>query len=391
MSNKLESELTNSANNKINELVDHFQTKNLQLESKYKLQLINDIKQAKDAFMKEINEHLKIVDTFSLKSDLAINLKRINNQCKLFKQNVDSKLESISKLKDLLKIDSILKKNFESNVDDNELNVINESINKISLKTNLDDVKDVNNLNELNRVFKEAIGDLIDSFEAKGNEAIDNTKSSLNKHTIDFQNEINLLKYELDGQESIESKSIQDEQNGKKLKDAIKNELDKELKKIIENLNQTDQNKQIKAFNKQLAIAKKAYLNKLKKSDCLLINQYLDNIKFFQKKLWSKFNLIFSDLITNLDNSSEESSKQYKSDPSILKSLNDCIEKTIRNYDSYLAKTIDQAQETIIKKLKEIDNQFMRDLQLNERRMNKKLIDKFIQSIDLNKRNCNLK
>lgn len=78
--NRINAELLNYACGKGNEVVDNFSFKILQLENKNKGQLIADVKAAKEVLMKEINEHLRMVDKFDPKTDITINLRRVNKQ-----------------------------------------------------------------------------------------------------------------------------------------------------------------------------------------------------------------------------------------------------------------------------------------------------------------------
>lgn len=310
---------------------------------------------------------------------------QFSSKGKLFKENIDAKLEPVYKLKDHLKLNDYLKKNFETMINEQEMNDLYELITKMDLKKVFDeDDKDLDD-SEIDKALKEWSKKLIDNFGAKSAEKIDNMKSSLNKSTIDFRNEIIQLKQDIERQEfRNDAKSYQDEQNMRKLKELFRTDIDKELKEIIFRLYQVDQTNQIQRFNKKLALNKKIYLNDLKKSDCNLIIQYLEHIQMFKRKLWSKLSSTFSELITNL-NTDSDASKGFKGDTLILKSLNECIEKAIKNYDTFITKTIDHTLDNVNKKLKEFDDKYIQELQVNENRVNKELTDKIIQSFDMGK------
>ena len=318
--------------------------------------------------MKEVSESLKMIES-TYKGDNKLNLtKRLSNQCKLLKESLQSGLEPVKQLKDHLTIETGgVRKYFESNLNENEITELADMIDKQNSKCISTADQD-----DLNKMMKESvlIRDIFSNFETNSKEIIDSVKTSLIKDSIDFQNRI--LQTKTDNQE---------------LKQLLKSDLEKQLKQVIDDLVQTSlqTHQNVKTFDKNVIKAKKAYMNDLRKADCLLIIQYLEHMKRSRKRLWSKLNSILTELITNLNNVSD-SSNASKGDESILKSLNDCMDKVIKFNDQSLNRAIDQTLNLVTKKLKEFDEQHLAELQKVEKQINKELADKFIQSIDSSKK-----
>ena len=355
-------ELFDYATKKSDELIDEFAFKSQQLGNRYRLRLLNDVKAAKSTLMKEIGEHLRMVDTFDLKTDVTANLKRVNNQCRALKKSVESRLE-VDKLASHLKLKNFLKIYFESNINQNEINELYELIKRLDVKSFFDFESSAQ------LVEPAAARELAKSFEVKGKETIENIKSSLSKSGTDFQNEVMQLKNDIDKQTPSE-KSLRDSANPKNFKETLKAETDRELKRILGDLAKADQSDQIRDYKRQLTTNKKIYMNELAKSDCSLTIQCLEHIKTLKMRLWVKFILTFGEFVQLIGQEGSEASKLFKSDTLLLKSLNECVERSIKNYDVF-AKTNDQKLEAAVKKLKELDDQFAEELRTGEKQTNR--------------------
>lgn len=391
--NKFESLLLANAISKSDELVNNFSLKNLAIENKFKSKLLNDVNSAKTEMMIELKESLKLIvplekqkqDKSTNKTETRIDLKncctkRINYQRKLYKTELDTKLELNRILKEFQKMDNMMKNYFESTINETEINDLNDLF--AHLNPSIEKSYDCED--DLNKLLKESITirNAINSFEIKCREIIDNMRPLLTKRTMDFQAEITFLKSEFENQLAIDFKK--DDQNLNRSKQNLKNELENHLKKIIDNLILTStQNKQIQMLFKNLIKIRTIYTNRLNESDYQMIIHYFDHFKWFRKRLWTLFHKNLIEMINNLNsNVPSDISNQmqtYKSDISIIRSLNECINKLINFYEQLSNKTVlDQTLDAIVKKLKEFDEQFLIDLKSIEKESNKEMTTKFI-------------
>lgn len=370
-------ELLNFATKKSDELVNEFCFKSQQLENRYRLQLLNDVKSAKNSLMKEISEHLRVADAFDPKTDLTVNLKRVNNQCRAFKKSVESRLE-VDQLSGHLKLKNLLQRAFESNINPNEINELYELISKMDVKSFFDfENSTVADQSEADKTFKEpaSVWPLVKGFEMKGKESIETIRTSLSKSGTAFQNEFMQLKAEIDKPKagSCEGNRGSLQAEAKSFKETLKVNADRELKQILNGLSKAGQSDRTRDYRRQLTANKKTYLNELKKSDCSLSVQCLEHIKTFKRRLWLKFVLIFGELVELIatTNAQTDAGKSFKDDALLVKSLNECVERTVKNCDAFIGKTNEQRLEAAMKKLKELDEQFAEELRASGKRTNR--------------------
>lgn len=380
-------ELLTQAHNRANELVDNFSLKNLALENKYKSQLLNSINEAKEILLQEVKESIRSLATTekppvqSEDESSAMIMKRLDGQYKIFKQSFNTKLEpTFKELKNHLRTDGVLKKFFETNMGDSEMNELNEIVKKLSPKVSVVTTTDLNS-DELDKIAKESIliRNAINDFESKSKAIIDGLRASLKKNMLDFQNEIANLKSEFDI-EDTKMESVKFDERLVKLKQLLKQDYDKQLRLIIDHLIQINHHSNLThKFDRQLTELKYEYLKKLQKSDSTLSVQYLEHVKWMRKRLWLFFNSLLVDLVDSLTQSVEQS-KSFKDDSTALKQVNEVVEKTIKNYDFHLDKSIDQSLDELSKKLRQFNcKPFFETV---ETQVNKEIANKFVQSIE---------
>lgn len=378
-------DLLGFATKKSDELVDEFCSKSQQLEGRYRQQLLNDVKLAKSNLMKEIAEHLRMVDAADPKADVAVNLRRIGYQCRAFKKSVESRLE-IDQLSGHLKLKSPLHKAFESNINQNEINELYELISKMDVKSFFDlenttaataeqpDADKGTDKAADKTSMKEpaSIRSLVKGFEQKGKETIEAIRTSLGKSATAFQNEVMQLKAEIDKADCESNRSPDEAPKCLKSEKSptLKADADRELKRILASLAKVGQCDRIRYCRRQLTANKKTYLNELKKSDCALSVQCLEHIWTLKRRLWHKFILIFGELVELIATTPADAEKSFKNDALLMKSLNECVERTMKNCDAFIGKTADQRLEVASKRLKELNEQFTEELR-GGKRMNK--------------------